>query len=140
MSLYPTILLAVNPDDKEAHKLMIKAAVIAEQNNAELHLAYVEPGIGNVSYMDVELELDEVHNALEIKRMQQLADLAKQSPYPVGEMYLADGDVAKHLVELAKKVDAKLVIVGYHKTFLHIFGDVADELSKHLECDVLACR
>ncbi|ENP8457197.1 universal stress protein [Photobacterium damselae] len=140
MSLYPTILLAVNPDDKEAHKLMIKAAVIAEQNNAELHLAYVEPGIGNVSYMDVELELDEVHNALEIKRMQQLADLAKQSPYPVGEMYLADGDVAKHLVELAKKVDAKLVVVGYHKTFLHIFGDVADELSKHLECDVLTCR
>ncbi|MDP2568553.1 universal stress protein [Photobacterium damselae subsp. piscicida] len=140
MSLYPTILLAVNPDDKEAHKLMIKAAVIAEQNNAELHLAYVEPGIGNVSYMDVELELDEVHNALEIKRMQQLADSAKQSPYPVGEMYLADGDVAKHLVELAKKVDAKLVIVGYHKTFLHIFGDVADELSKHLECDVLTCR
>ena len=69
MSLYPTILLAVNPDDKEAHKLMIKAAVIAEQNNAELHLAYVEPGIGNVSYMDVELELDEVHNALEIKRI-----------------------------------------------------------------------
>ncbi|HIF9256596.1 TPA: universal stress protein [Photobacterium damselae] len=140
MSLYPTILLAVNPDDKEAHKLMIKAAVIAEQNNAELHLAYVEPGIGNVSYMDVELELDEVHNALEIKRMQQLADLAKQSPYPVGEMYLADGDVAKHLVELAKKVDAKLVIVGYHKTFLHLFGDVADELSKNLECDVLTCR
>lgn len=140
MSLYPTILLAVNPDDKEAHKLMIKAAVIAEQNNAELHLAYVEPGIGNVSYMDVELELDEVHNALEIKRMQQLADLAKQSPYPVGEMYLADGDVAKHLVELAKKMDAKLVIVGYHKTFLHLFGDVADELSKHLECDVLTCR
>ncbi|HIF9210535.1 TPA: universal stress protein [Photobacterium damselae] len=140
MSLYPTILLAVNPDDKEAHKLMIKAAVIAEQNTAELHLAYVEPGIGNVSYMDVELELDEVHNALEIKRMQQLADLAKQSPYPVGEMYLADGDVAKHLVELAKKVDAKLVIVGYHKTFLHLFGDVADELSKHLECDVLTCR
>ncbi|HIF9102648.1 universal stress protein [Photobacterium damselae] len=140
MSLYPTILLAVNPDDKEAHKLMIKAAVIAEQNNAELHLAYVEPGIGNVSYMDVELELDEVHNALEIKRMQQLADLAKQSPYPVGEMYLADGDVAKHLVELAKKVDAKLVIVGYHKTFLHLFGDVTDELSKHLECDVLTCR
>ncbi|HIF9311266.1 TPA: universal stress protein [Photobacterium damselae] len=140
MSLYPTILLAVNPDDKEAHKLMIKAAVIAEQNNAELHLAYVEPGIGNVSYMDVELELDEVHNALEIKRMQQLADLAKQSPYPVGEMYLADGDVAKHLVELAKKVDAKLVIVGYHKTFLHLLGDVADELSKHLECDVLTCR
>ncbi|EEZ42237.1 hypothetical protein VDA_003270 [Photobacterium damselae subsp. damselae CIP 102761] len=90
--------------------------------------------------MDVELELDEVHNALEIKRMQQLADLAKQSPYPVGEMYLADGDVAKHLVELAKKVDAKLVIVGYHKTFLHLFGDVADELSKHLECDVLTCR
>lgn len=88
MSLYPTILLAVNPDDKEAHKLMIKAAVIAEQNNAELHLAYVEPGIGNVSYMDVELELDEVHNALEIKRMQQLADLAKQSPYPVGKCIL----------------------------------------------------
>lgn len=137
MSLYQTVLLAVNPEDAHAHKLMVKAGVIAEQNSAELHIAYIEPGVGNVSFIDVEIELQEEHDAIAKKRMQQLSDLAAVSSYPVTGLHIANGDVAKHLEDLAEKVKANLVITGYHKASFHLFGDVSDSLANHLQCDVL---
>ncbi|KJG22899.1 universal stress protein [Photobacterium iliopiscarium] len=137
MSLYQTVLLAVNPEDKSAHKLMVKAGIIADQNNAELHVAYVEPGIGNVSFIDVEIELQEEHDAIAKQRMSQLSELAAASSYPVAELHIANGDITKHIEELAEKVEAKLVITGYHKSTIHIFGDVSETLAQHLKCDVL---
>ncbi|MEC6798718.1 universal stress protein [Photobacterium sp. S4TG1] len=137
MSLYQTILLAVNPEDKFAHKLMVKAGIIADQNNAELHIAYVEPGIGNVSFIDVEIELQEEHDAIAKQRMSQLSELAAASSYPVSGLHIANGDITKHIEELAEKVEAKLVITGYHKSTIHLFGDVSETLAQHLKCDVL---
>ena len=137
MSLYQTVLLAVNPEDKSAHKLMVKAGIIADQNNAELHVAYVEPGIGNVSFIDVEIELQEEHDAIAKQRMSQLSELAAASSYPVAGLHIANADITKHIEELAEKVEAKLVITGYHKSTIHIFGDVSETLAQHLKCDVL---
>ncbi|MEC6824491.1 MULTISPECIES: universal stress protein [Photobacterium] len=137
MSLYQTILLAVNPEDKFAHKLMVKAGIIADQNNAELHVAYVEPGVGNVSFIDVEIELQEEHDAIAKQRMSQLSELAAASSYPVSGLHIANGDITKHIEELAEKVEAKLVITGYHKSTIHLFGDVSETLAQHLKCDVL---
>ncbi|PSU23320.1 universal stress protein [Photobacterium phosphoreum] len=137
MSLYQTVLLAVNPEDKYAHKLMVKAGVIAKQNHAELHIAYVEPGVGNVSFIDVEIELQEEHDAIAKQRMTQLSDLAAVSSYPVAGLHIANGDIAKHLEELAEKIEANLVITGYHKSAIHIFGDISETLAKNLKCDVL---
>lgn len=137
MSLYQTILLAVNPEDKFAHKLMVKAGIIADQNNAELHVAYVEPGVGNVSFIDVEIELQEEHDAIAKQRMSQLSELATASSYPVSGLHIANGDITKHIEELAEKVEAKLVITGYHKSTIHLFGDVSETLAQHLKCDVL---
>lgn len=137
MALYQTILLSVNPDDIDAHKLMIKAGVVAEQNNAELHIVYVEPGVGNVSYMDVELELEESHNDLELKRISQLSALSKQSPYPVRAVHIADGGVANHVIELAEKIRANLVMTGYHKNRFHWCNDISHEVAQKLKCDVM---
>ncbi len=33
--LYQTILLAIDPSDERSHRLLVKAGIIAEQNNAE---------------------------------------------------------------------------------------------------------
>ncbi|PSV24846.1 MULTISPECIES: universal stress protein [unclassified Photobacterium] len=137
MSLYQTVLLAVNPEDKNAHKLMVKAGVIAEQNHADLHVAYVEPGIGNVSFIDVEVELQEEHDAIAKKRMKELSDLITASSHKVKAIHTADGDVSKHIEALAKELNASLVITGYHKSTFHLFGDLSDSLANHLGCDVL---
>ncbi|MGF1685160.1 universal stress protein [Photobacterium japonica] len=140
MALYPTILVAVNPDDNEAHRLVVKAAVVAEQNNAELHVAFVEPGMGNVSFADAELELDAAHESLEHKRQQQLMALSAQSPYHVTGIHLANGDVIKHLIALTETLEASLVIIGCRKSGVHWLGDVGHTLSQHIRGDVLVCQ
>lgn len=140
MALYQIVLLAVNPDDKEAHRLMVKAAVIAEQNHAELHLAFVEPGMGNISFADAELELDEAHDELAQLRMKQLTALSEQSPYKVQAVHMANGDVIKHLIALAEQLGANLVITGCRKSGIHWFGDVSHALSQQLNSDVLICQ
>ncbi|MEL6116698.1 universal stress protein [Photobacterium sp. SP02] len=140
MGMYHTILLAINPDDLNVKQLVAKAGVIAEQNNADLHLAYVEPGVGNVSFLDIDLQLDEAHNEQELKRMAQLSDLAKHSPRPVAAIHLADGDVAKHLIALGKAIKADLVVTGNYKPGMHWLGDIRYELAQHLKCDVLICQ
>ncbi|KDM92090.1 universal stress protein [Photobacterium galatheae] len=141
MKLYKTVLLALNPDDQRAQQLVVKAGVVASHNHADLHLAYVEPGVGNLSFLDIELQLKEAHDDQELRRMAQLSELATHSPQPVRAMHLYDGDVAKHLIELAAKIHADLVIVGHAKTDLHwLREDVRRELDLHLKCDVLICR
>ncbi|KLV07334.1 universal stress protein [Photobacterium aquae] len=140
MALYQTILLAVDPTDNEAHRLMVKAAVIAEQNNAELHLAFVEPGMGNVSFADAELGIEEAHNELEQRRMEQLRGLADTSPYKVRAIHMANGDVVKHLVFLADKVGANLVVTGHRRSGIHWFKDISRALADELDCDVLICQ
>ena len=140
MALYSTLLVAIDPDDTEAHKLMIKAAVIAEQNHAELHLAFVEPGMGNVSFADAELSLEEAHTQLEQHRMTKLQALSDNSPYKVRAIHMANGDVANHLVVLAEKTGANLVITGHRKSGIHWFRDISQVLTDELGCDVLICQ
>lgn len=140
MALYQTVLLAVNPDNLEAHQLMAKAAVIAAQNHAELHVAFVEPGLGNVSFLDAELGLEEAHLDTQATRIQQLSALSQRSPYKVRAMHIADGDVAKHLLDLVKQVRANLVVLGVHKSGVQWFGDLGQALAQQGSCDVLICH
>ncbi|MEJ2766519.1 universal stress protein [Photobacterium sp. MCCC 1A19761] len=140
MALYQTILLAVNPDNLDARQLMVKAAVIAGQNHAELHVAFVEPGLGNVSFLDAELGLEEAHLDTQALRIQQLSALSQASPYKVRALHIADGDVAKHLLDLVKQVRANLVVLGTHKSGIQWFGDLGQALSQQGGCDVLMCH
>ncbi|AZL86045.1 MULTISPECIES: universal stress protein [Aliivibrio] len=140
MKLYQTILLALNPDDSKAHKLMVKAGVLAKQNDAELHVIFVEVGIGDVNYMDVELELESSHNALEFKRIEQLSILSKESPYPVRAVHIADGNIVKHISEIGDKINTDLVIIGYHKSKIHWGRTLGDEVSDKLKCDVMIAQ
>lgn len=140
MALYQTILLAVDPDNRDAHTLMVKAGVIAQQNHAELHVAFVEPGLGNVSFLDAELGLEEAHRDLQATRIQQLSVLSQASPYKVRALHIADGDVAKHLVELVTQIGANLVLIGAHKPGIQWYGNISQILSQQSRCDVLICQ
>ncbi|KLV05805.1 MULTISPECIES: universal stress protein [Photobacterium] len=140
MALYQTILLAVDPDNRDAHTLMVKAGVIAQQNHAELHVAFVEPGLGNVSFLDAELGLEEAHRDLQATRIQQLSALSQASPYKVRALHIADGDVAKHLVELVTQIGANLVLIGAHKPGIQWYGNISQILSQQSRCDVLICQ
>lgn len=137
MYLYPTVLVAINPNDLHAKQLVIKAATIAKQNQAELHLAYVEKGIFNTHYLYRDEGLFNFHSGKELDRIQQLHELSQSSPYPVKNIHFAAGEVIKHLEDLIEEVEAKLVIVGHRNKLTHFFGGIEKDLSADLHCDIL---
>ncbi len=137
MKLYQTVLLAINPDESRAHKLMAKAGVLANQNDAELDVVFVELGIGDVNYMDVELGLDSYDNALDFERVEQLSLLSKNSPHPVRSIHIADGDIVKHISDIGEKIHADIVMVGYHKSKLHWGRTLGGEVADKIACDVI---
>ncbi|MCP3699986.1 MAG: universal stress protein [Aliivibrio sp.] len=137
MKLYQTVLLAINPEESRAHKLMTKAAILANQNEAELDVIFVELGIGNNNYMDVELGLDCCDNALDFKRIEQLSALSKNSPHPVRSIHIADGDIVKHIGDIAKNIHADIVMIGYHKSKIHWGRTLGGEVADKTGCDVI---
>ncbi|MCF7353477.1 universal stress protein [Vibrio sp. CK2-1] len=137
MYLYPTILVAINPNDLHAKQLVFKAATVAKQNQAELHLAYVEKGIFNIQYLYRDEGLFNFHPGKELELIQQLHELSQSSPYPVKNIHFAAGEVIKHLEDLIEEVEAKLVVVGHKNKLTHFFGGIEDNLSADLQCDIL---
>lgn len=140
MTLYPTILVAIDPTDLHAHQLVIKAGVIAQQNQAELHLAYVEKGIMNTQFLYRDEGLFNFHPGKELERIEQLHQLSQASPYPVSNIHFAAGEVIKHLEDLAQEVEAKLVIIGCKNKISNIFGGLEASLANDLRCDILQIK
>lgn len=140
MTLYPTILVAINPVDLHAHQLVTKAAVIAAQNNAELHLAYVEKNILNKHFLYRDESLFNFHSGKELERIEQLKMLSEKSPYPITNIHIAAGDVVKHLVDLANEVKAKLVIIGSKNKLTNFSGGLEADLVSELNCDILQMK
>lgn len=135
--LYQTVLLALDPIDERSHRLLVKAGVIAKQNNADLHIAYVEPGMGNTSYNDLELELGSFHDVIQFSRFEELAKLAKESPYPIRAIHMTEGNVTTHLLKLCEDLNANLVIFGKEHSFFSAISGVEAELRKHASIDVM---
>ncbi|OEF27537.1 universal stress protein [Vibrio rumoiensis] len=140
MSLYPTILVAIDPADIHAHQLVTKAGIIAKQNQAELHLAYVEKGIMNTQFLYRDEGLFNFHPGKELERIEQLHQLSQACPYPVTNIHFAAGEVVKHLEDLVNEVEAKLVIIGYKNKFFSFSGGLEADLSADLNCDILQMK
>ncbi|QUJ67447.1 universal stress protein [Photobacterium sp. GJ3] len=140
MRLYKSVLLAVNPDHPQAQQQVVKAGVIASHHQADYFLGYVEPGAGEVSFLDIELQLEEAHNAQQQKRMKQLSELAQHSPLPVRAIHLADGDIAAQITKLAHQVKAELVIIGRTRHEILWLNDLHHHLAQKLDCDLLVIR
>ncbi len=135
--LYQTILLALDPADERSHRLLVKAGVIAEQNNADLHVVYVEPGIGNNSFNDLEVELASFHDSEQLRKFEELMALAKGTSYPIRAIHMSEGNVTKHLLKLIEELNANLVVFGKEHSFFSAISGAESELRKHNSMDLL---
>ncbi|UJF16868.1 universal stress protein [Vibrio sp. SS-MA-C1-2] len=140
MSLYHSILVAINPTYPNSRKLLVKASLIAQANQSDLHLIHIEPGVGNLSFIDIELELDEAHHDANKTRILKLVELSKDLPYPVKSFHIGDGDVPKHIENKAEELNSDLVIMGHHHHWGAIFDKTESKLSDKLDCDLLVIK
>jgi universal stress protein A len=141
MAIYKNILLAV--DLRVTHDVytLSRAVQLAKDSNAALGIIHVVEPLNTYGEIRTQTILDlEKKNESDAKSA--FRDLV--SGFDVGDdqLILEIGSAKKVIIEVAKKLNCDLIIVGAHsKTGLNILlGSTANAVINHAHCDVLTVR
>lgn len=141
------VILACVDFSEHSHAALAAAKERAlVQPNAELHVVHVvPPPVGMVAVMgsaDLAANLTETLDRTRKELEATCTDLAKGLADRVFG-HVRTGRPSKEIAEVAKQIDADLVVVGTHgRTGLSraLLGSVAEEVVRHAPCDVLTIR
>lgn len=142
MSDYRKILVAVDLSD-DAAIVIDKARHIAQANNAELSVVHVqEPLIVGYALDVPTIDLAGIHSELAAEARKRLLALSDSVDVPASRVHNLNGQPAREIRELAKKIDAGLIVVGGHgKHGLElIMGSTSTGIAHGVTCDLLIVR
>lgn len=140
--LYKNILLATDLSD-HCDYVAKRAAAIAHTTHAKLNIIHVL-AYTPIAYagefsipVDAELEL-----TMEKQAKAQLSRLGKKYDVAKEDQHIAQGSVKLAVTELAKKINADLLIVGTHghEGFDLLLGSQANAILHAAKCDVWVVR
>jgi nucleotide-binding universal stress UspA family protein len=129
-----SIVVGVDQSDT-ARRAANTAAQIASALGADLHLVMsAERGPS----LDMEVGGDSFHSDWLADAGQFLSDLARQLPHGSVTTSVSEGDPAKAICEEAKRLDARLIVIGNKRVqgLARVLGSVAGDVMKHAHCDV----
>ena len=117
-----------------------RAAGIAQAFGAKLTLAHVLEPIAFAYGGDMPVDLSGVQEQQVQKATAELAQLAKNTHYPIQQQHVLVGQPAAELHYLAEQEDADLIVVGSHgrKGFALLLGSTPNSVLHGATCDVLA--
>lgn len=142
MSIYNTILLAVDlHPDYDEHTTQ-KAAEFSASCGAKLHILHcVEPIHAYGASQGYQLIL-EVEKKAQDEATELLSNLSLKYQIPPEQQLVIIGAPSTSVVAQAKKINADLIIVGGHGRhgLSLLLGSTADGIIHHSACDVLAVR
>ena len=133
--MYNTILVAVDLSD-ESKLLLKKAAELSHKFDAQCHTIYVEPGVGQIALMDIDLGLEELHQKTMETHQKQMGELCKAAELEPASSKTTEGDIAGHIVDAAENISADLLIMGEHHSFWRM-QHTNRKVQKELNCDIL---
>ena len=140
---YKHILLATDLSG-DTETIAAHAKALAEHNKAKLSIVHVVEhtpiiyGGGEFSIpLDVNLEETLKENA-----RRALAHLGKKIGIPDKDQYVETGSIKMAVIELAKKLNTDLIVVGTHSRhgLERILGSTANAILHAAKCDVLTVR
>lgn len=136
MKKYQSIILAT--DLGELSEKIIKEAVsIAEQSDGELHIFHALEAFPTFSWGYADLKaFEEAHHEEAKKRLSNLTDTIG---YNKTKTHLTKKHPKTAIVELAKEINADLIIVGRHAKdpLFGALGSTAASVVNNANCDVL---
>lgn len=142
MSTYQHILVAVEAEEQEARALLSQAKQLAGSFGASLTvLSVVEPVLtdfsGDIGVVPTQITSDLVELAQ--KRLRPLCDAEGLDP---GRLRIEIGQITSTILEVAKHVDADLIVLGHHQVrgLAALFSHTDKGVVGHAPCDVLAVR
>ena len=129
-----TIVVGVDRSET-ARKAAEAAADLASALDSDLHLVMCADRVRGV---EMKIGSDTFHSDWLADADQFLSDLARQLPHGDVTTSVSDGDPAKAICDEAKRLDARLIVVGNKRVqgLARVLGSVAGDVMKHAHCDV----
>jgi nucleotide-binding universal stress UspA family protein len=147
MGIFPTRILLAIDDSKEAELVTRKAVDLASGTGSELHLVHVGQlpiflmkkidtiGFDRILYDKIEREA--------LEALWKLTWLVKAAGGPVAGAHLRMGVVAEEIVNLAKDLEADLIVMGSrgHSGIRRaVEGSISDAVVRRAHCPVMTVR
>ena len=141
MANYQRILTAVDISD-EAIPVVKRAAAMARQHQAELHLIHVVEPLSLAYGGDIPMDFSGIQEELQQQDEETLKKYAGQFDIPDDKIHLLTGRPEAQIHDLCKELDCDLIIVGSHgrKGLALLLGSTANAVLHGAKCDVLAVR
>ena len=141
MANYQRILTAVDISD-EAIPVVKRAAAMARQHQAELHLIHVVEPLSLAYGGDIPMDFSGIQEELQQQAEETLKKYAGQFDIPDDKIHLLTGRPEAQIHDLCKELDCDLIIVGSHgrKGLALLLGSTANGVLHGAKCDVLAVR
>lgn len=141
MGDYNNILVAVDLSD-EANQVAEKAARIAAQQGAQLHIVHVVEPLSFAYGGDIPIDFSTIQEEIQQQAEARLHALCNQLNLPLERLHIAFGRPENEIHLLAEKLSVDLIIVGSHGRhgFALLLGSTANGVLHGAKCDVLAMR
>lgn len=145
MSAYRNILVAVDLSNES--RIVIKRAIECVNQDAKIHLVYVQEPMdsvymGVVPYGPVFVGMDEVEANLKKELNDKLAGLGKEFNLAADNLHHLNGVPAREIHQFVEDNAIDLVVIGTHgqKGVQLLLGSTANSVLHGCTCDVLAVR
>ncbi len=138
--MYSKILYATDFDEVGIHAAH-KAATLAKENNAELHLIHVIEPIPAYAYPGF-AGFAEIEVSIKNQATKSLAELSKTLRIDDEHTHLVLGSTKHEVLLLAKALDVDLIVTGSHGKHgvALLLGSTANAILHGANCDVLIVR
>ena len=139
MSLYKNILVAVDLT-KDSAMILDKARTIAKQNGAELSMVHVIENIAVGYAVEVtSVDIEGLHEEVTKQAKSNLREMGTNVGISDSRLHAVLGQPAREIRELAKSIDADLIIMGGHGRhgWELLFGSTSSSVTHGTSCDLL---
>jgi universal stress protein A len=139
MSLYKNILVAVDLS-KDSAMILDKARNLAKQYNAQLSMVHViEPIAVGYAVEVTSVDIEGRHEEVTKQAKTTLTEMGVNVGIEESRLHTVLGQPAREIRELAKKIEADLIIMGGHGRhgWELLFGSTSSSLTHGAGCDLL---
>jgi universal stress protein A len=142
MATYKRILVALDLASDEP-KVIEQAIELSRQNDAVLSLVHVVEHMASVYINETSFpEIPDIENRLTDTAAEKLAQTKQDYQILDAESYVRAGTAKHEIVDLAKEINADLIVIGSHgrRGLQLLLGSTANGILHLATCDVLAVR
>lgn len=141
MPNYQKIIAAIDLSD-EAQAVLERAAGMAKNHAAELHLVHVVEPLNMAYGGDIPMDFASIQDQLHEQAEAAMTQFGEKIGVPTERRHVLVGQPDQQIHQLSTELAADLIIVGSHgrKGLALLLGSTANGVLHGASCDVLAVR